>query len=128
MSRLADDKGFSLLEVVVSVAIFSAAIAVLFPVFSSGMQRTDATDGRALGLAIARSLMEEQLAVEDWGALPKTGETGGWAWRVDGATYSHDTDSPEDADYLYRVSVEMTPPSVRYGTAFALERIVVRRD
>lgn len=126
--KLADDRGFSLLEVVVALAIFSATVGVLYPMFGEASLRVDATGKRAYGVAIAVSKMEEQLVLADWQALPKQGVTGDWNWEIEGAKYDHDTDRPDDEDFLYKIVVTVTPPNSRIGAPVRLQRIVYRRS
>ncbi len=126
--KLADDKGFSLLEVVVALAIFSATVGILYPMFGVASLRVDATGQRAYGAAIAVSKMEEQLVLADWQALPKQGVVNDWNWEIEGSKYDHDTDRADDEDFLYKIVVTVTPANRRIGAPVRLQRIIYRRS
>jgi prepilin-type N-terminal cleavage/methylation domain-containing protein len=57
--------GFSLLEVIVALAIFGIAIVSLIQLFSSSLRVTKNTDEYSKGLIHARSLLEEAYAVNE---------------------------------------------------------------
>lgn len=59
------NNGFSLLEVMVAVAILGISVVALFQVFSAGLRGTKKVDYYTRALIIGRSLMDEAYAVSD---------------------------------------------------------------
>ncbi len=57
--------GFSLLEVMVAVAILGIAVVALFQVFSAGLRGTKKSKDYTTAIIIARSLLDEAYAVRD---------------------------------------------------------------
>ncbi|RMG03461.1 MAG: prepilin-type N-terminal cleavage/methylation domain-containing protein [Nitrospirae bacterium] len=57
--------GFSLLEVMVAVAILGISVVALFQVFSAGLRGTKKVEDYTRALIIGRSLMDEAYTVPD---------------------------------------------------------------
>jgi type II secretion system protein I len=99
MSEPRADAGFTLLEVLVALAIAIASFAVLFKVISGDLQRTREARDETVAIALLQSL----LAQSEIG--PKSGVTtgtasGGYVWRVEISPYDgdgHNESWPVDA-------------------------------
>lgn len=98
-------RGFSLLEMVVAIAVLSLALGMLYQA-ASGATRNVRTDEKyAYGVELARSLLADNQLVAD-GGVNRGGETaGGFRWQV--------VSTPVDSE-------------ARTGGAFALEQLEVR--
>lgn len=123
-----NDSGFTLLEVVVSVAILAMALGVLFPIFGASPGRLDVAHQRALAAADLAAKIEEQILLEDWQALPRQGEFGAWRWSLEGLVESHTSDSDTQQEFLFKLIGETVPANAAYGTPIRFERIVVRKN
>jgi general secretion pathway protein I len=51
-------RGFTLIEIIVALAILAVALTALFQAFSSGLQATTATERQAAAVMLARSLLD----------------------------------------------------------------------
>lgn len=76
------DDGFTLLEVVVAVAILAIALGALFPIFGAGLGRVKYSNQRADAVALAETKLLEVLAIGRWDELPKSGEDGVFQWAI----------------------------------------------
>lgn len=75
--------GFSLLEMVVAIAILGLALGALYQAASGATRNVRADEKYAYGVELARSLLAASSPVPAQG-LSQRGETeGGFAWRVD---------------------------------------------
>jgi general secretion pathway protein I len=128
MTNPGREDGFTLLEVVVAIAILSFSLAVLYPAFGKSAIRLDATSKRAYGLSLAEARLSSVLVSEDWSGLPRAGEDNGWQWQVEGERYAHASDGETATGFLYKVTVTATPPRPGLGGPLVLERIVFRRS
>lgn len=74
--------GFSLLEMVVAIAILALALGALYQAASGATRNVRADEKYAYGVELARSLLAENARVPPDG-VNSTGETaGGFGWRV----------------------------------------------
>ena len=122
------DKGFTLLEVVVAVMVLALALGAIYPMYASTPGRLKQAESRALAARVLESEITNQLLLEDWEALPKSGDHDQWQWTLEGTTYAHPSDSQYPDDYLYKVTGTITPTNSRLGAPIVFERIVVRRN
>ena len=58
MTRMRDESGFALLEVLIAFAILAVAMAAALQAFTGGIETTRRTEAESAALAAARSLME----------------------------------------------------------------------
>jgi general secretion pathway protein I len=86
--RRAGARGFSLLEVLVALAVLALSLGVLLQSFGSGARAATTTDRYAQALALA----EERLALSDIGREARAGVTQGargeFAWQLEIAPYA----------------------------------------
>jgi len=74
--------GFSLLEMVVAIAILGLALASLYQAASGATRNVRTSERYAYGIELARSLLADNAMVAA-GGVDKAGETsGGYEWRV----------------------------------------------
>jgi general secretion pathway protein I len=88
--RVQADAGFTLLEIVVALAILGLSLTVLFGIFSQNVARTHLNETRAEERALANSLLlraeTKDSAVDDSGSTAS-----GLVWRVTAVPYgNHD--------------------------------------
>jgi general secretion pathway protein I len=75
--------GFSLLEMVVAIAILGLALAALYQAASGATRNVRSDEKYAFGVELARSLLVAHTRVPAEG-ISRQGETeGGFAWRID---------------------------------------------
>lgn len=76
-----DEDGFSLLEVVVALGTLSMMLLVVYEVSLGGLRRVETAKENLLALALAQSLMDEQLALSVWRVEKKVGKTANLPWK-----------------------------------------------
>ena len=76
------DEGFTLLEVLVAIAIMALAFGALFPIFSTSHSRVVSIEARQTAMEVASSVLAITLLERNWQSLPKEGEEGDWRWEV----------------------------------------------
>ncbi len=79
-------KGFTLIEVMASIAIFSIVLAGIVPLFKTMMRRNTESEHRMGAIAAAERVLDD-LRLQDPTTLPKTGATGPQNITVDEKTY-----------------------------------------
>jgi len=77
-----DERGFTLVEVLVSLVIAGLLVAILLNGAATAQSRLRAADVRRKAVFVAENLLEEK-AVAPFGAEPHDGTRGGFAWAVD---------------------------------------------
>jgi len=76
-------RGFTLIEIVVALAILSVALPALFQAFSGGLRATTSTERRTAAVMLARSLLDRVGADIPLAPGEQTGVTGdGRHWRI----------------------------------------------
>lgn len=126
MTKKNAEDGFTLLEVVVAVAITASALAVLYPIFAASPGRLQVTEDRILAAQFLSSELDLVLTTQVWQDLPKEGEFRSWSWSIAGETYVHSSDGDTASDFLYLVTAQITPNNRRMGGAIVFKRMVVR--
>jgi general secretion pathway protein I len=116
--------GFSLLEMVVAVAILGMALGALYQA-SAGATRNVRTDQRyAYAVELARSLVADNSRVPRQG-LRRTGETaGGFVWQVRATPLERPRGSPLAGGLLQRLDVEVAWPDGSRRRAVNLHSVV----
>lgn len=101
-------KGFSLLEVIVALAILGVAIAALMQLFSGSLSTIKKSENHSKALIYARGLMDEAYSISSPEDIPKTYDfQEGFSGEVDLATLSM-----EEGATLYAITVTVRwPPS-----------------
>lgn len=107
MNSLAQDDGFSLLEVMISVAIFALAAGALFPLFGVTPGRVAQAYDRAEALAVAEAKLEELAMAFPNSSTPAEGTSGKWRWARGAERYTDDPNPGGSKGYLYKVTSEV---------------------
>lgn len=86
------DDGFTLLEVVVALAILGLSLTVLFAIFSQSVARTRSDETRENERVLAQSLLQRALLQE---AVPESssGREYGLSWRIDVIPFGGEDDT-----------------------------------
>ena len=120
MNAIESDKGFTLLEVVLSVAVMAMAFGALYPIFAQAPQRLAATAVREAGVVRAEALMDQQLLFQNWSLLPTTGEDENWHWTIEEIPFEK-TGATAGRPLHLRVTLE---GGSAFGKPVILDRIV----
>jgi general secretion pathway protein I len=122
-ARQRGNAGFTLIEVLVALAIIGLALGAVASVFSNGLTAHETVSDAEAALAVA----EEQLALA--AASPHPGASNGtyggrFAWRATVAPYTDPSDKSPDAPTtlppLYRVAVSVSWQDGRHSRALSL--------
>jgi len=100
--RALSQRGFSLLEAVVAMAIMAASLGVLYRALGSSVRTAAETARYSRAVVVAESLLESRDAVPA-GGWQDVGSTAGFRWRV--SSTAQDATAQKIA--LYRVRVEV---------------------
>lgn len=127
-SVLARSRGFSLLEMVVAVAILGMSLGALYQA-AGGATRTVAIDEKtAYAVELARSLLANY-AVVPLAGMNETGETaGGFAWEVISEPAALAVDSPLAEGLLQQISVVVSWRDGGRDRTVALQSVVAGRE
>lgn len=128
MRNMGCDKGFTLLEVVIAVAILAVALGAIYPIYASTPGRLSRAESRALAANILETEIHDLILREDWASLPRAGDFEDWAWTLEGANHPHPSDTGTSADFLFKITGTIEPAISRLGAPIVFERIVVRKS
>ena len=122
-----DPTGFTLLEVMASVAILGVSIVVIIQLFSGGLRLTRAMEEHTGAVILAMEKMTETILSEDL----KEGQSSGTAenglgWTVEITPYDADRDELGGKSRLFTVAVIAAGPGK--GGAFTLTSIKTVSD
>lgn len=92
-----DERGFTLLEVLVALTILGVALTVLFGIFGHSLSRARETQSRLEARTLAASLIAQaetvpSLALGDQGGKVSSGTAADMDWRVSVRSYGGDKD------------------------------------
>ena len=126
MTRIATQRGFTLLETLVAVTLLALLFGALMPVFQHGLTALRVADRHGRAVLLAQSLLERE-SVPGAGALePGDGGQGGegdYRWSVTREPWAPDDEGPEvagDASLrLVHVAVTVTWPGNDVGLRLA---------
>lgn len=108
MTRAKSEAGFTLVEVIVALAMLSIGLTLVFGLISSGLGRTASAERMAEAGSLAQSLLAEvgtKLAIrpeERDGLYPN-----GYRWHVKMLPYGDGTERDEASVGLYTISTEV---------------------
>ncbi len=106
-------QGFSLLEVMVAVAILAIAIASIFRLYSVALRGTMKAENYNRAVIIANSMMDEALAVKDVEEAEGTEDFGDGFQAV--RTVEKIYEDEDTLSAIYKITVTVTwPPSGRF--------------
>lgn len=99
------ESGFTLLEVIVALAIFVVSLGSLYATFGASVDRATFSATRSEAAAIAQSVLTESLAKGSY--ENDSGEMGSYGWSVD---YHVQADSPNARSrwQLYTIDTEVS--------------------
>jgi general secretion pathway protein I len=117
--RRRSQRGFSLIEVVVALAIVSLMLGTIYQVSNGAVRSTVRTDNYLRALAMAQSRLAEASAMPVLKVGTVIGSTDGVAWSRSVKSYAAPPPSPETR--LYQVSVIAT----RSGSRVELETLLI---
>ena len=112
-------KGFSLIEVVVALAIVALMLGAIYQVSNGAVRSTVRTDNYLRALAMAQSRLAEASAMPVLKVGTVLGSTDGVAWSTSIKPFAAPPPSPQTR--LYQVSVTAT----RSGSKVMLETLVI---
>jgi general secretion pathway protein I len=118
--------GFTLIEVLVALAIIGLTLGALAGIFSTGLTAHETTSGTEAALAVA----EEQLALAAAAPRPGTGRgvfANRYAWQTVVTPYqdaaSKTVDTPSDLPPLYRIAVSVDWHDGNHARAVSLSTL-----
>ena len=126
MNKTAQVKGFSLLEVIVAMAILAICVTALMQVFTGSTIATGVSSGYYNALEIAESRLAALVAERSPLGIDSGETLDGYQWRTTVTQYQPDMDNPlfgggpfADLDsnyiaYYFHVEVEWASPRTRY--------------
>lgn len=93
----ADEDGFTLIEVLVSLAILSVSLATLLGIFAMSLDRASQSENEMAARTLAQSLIAQADAVGDPQMGARGGTVGAFAWQLDLHPYAKTTSPSETA-------------------------------
>ena len=98
-------RGFSLLEMVVAIAILGLALGALYQAASGATRNVRVDERYAYAVELARSLLADSAIVPDNGEQRRGETAGGFVWRVDAQPLPRPRDSPLPPGLLQEIEV-----------------------
>ena len=119
LRSIVDQKGFSLIEVVVALAIVALMLGTIYQMSTGSMQSTARTDNYLRALAMAQSRIDEAAALPNLKIGTMVGSSEGVAWSRSIAAF--EGPPPTMDTRLYQVTVI----AARLGSKVTLETLVI---
>lgn len=122
-----DEAGFTLIEILVALAILGAAFAALMPVFSDSLSRVEQLRHKVAATSKAQSLLDqfEVDSVFRKGVLQ--GGDAGLSWRIDTSPYGSKEDRESWLYDVQQVTVTVSWPSSRPQSSIMLTTLYLSR-
>ena len=123
-SRPDDNSGFSLLEMVVAVAILGLSLGALYQSVAGATRIVRIDEKYAYAVELARSLLAENAVVPP-GGMNNTGETdGGFSWSVLAVPVNFPEESPMEEGLLQEIKVSVSWTDGDKSRVVALQSVV----
>jgi general secretion pathway protein I len=120
----AHQRGFSLLEMVVAVAVLGMALGALYQAAGGATRNVRADQRYAYAVELGRSLLADNSVVPLEG-LQSRGETaGGFVWQVDAVPLQRERGSPLADGRLQRIDIEVSWPDGTRQRRISLSSVV----
>ena len=123
MARRGSNGGFSLVEMVVAVLIFSLGVTATLGVFAASLRSTATSANHTRAVFLAQGLMEEALAADD---VETGGEQGEFGDAFPGAWWTRTVEETATAD-LCELRVEVGWPERGDERTLELVSLIARR-
>lgn len=125
MASAADDEaGFTLVEVIVALAMLSIGLTLVMSLFSTGLSRTGTAERVAGAVALAQSLMAQVGTSIPLRTERRDGaEANGYRWRLAMQPYRPAPGGDARPVELYQVSLEIGWPEGQGSRAYALSTL-----
>lgn len=118
--RASRSRGFTLLEVLVALAVFSIALVVVMEVFSANLRNLSVSEQQVYATARAESMMRERIAAERISDAPDSGQTeDGYRYRFQVVKILEDRFRPIPVD-LYQISLTVSWTEGRHERSISL--------
>lgn len=105
MNYPGNQRGFSLLEVLVAFAILAMSLGVLSQIFTSGMRNTQLSARYSEAMILAESRLAVASVYHDLKEGSDTGSSAGFQWSVEVTAYEGTGDFTNPSSKLLRVQV-----------------------
>jgi len=118
------EAGFSLVEMIAALVIFSVGVLALMEVFTTGLQSTSGSLGYTQAFHLAQLALEEKIADFDFYATTESGE---FAPPFSAYSWSREIEDTDQAG-LYRLQVAVTWKERGREKEFTLTTFVAERE
>ncbi|OGW07891.1 MAG: hypothetical protein A2W77_03785 [Nitrospinae bacterium RIFCSPLOWO2_12_39_16] len=126
-----NDKGFSLIEVLVAITILGITLGIIMPLFSGAMRSVRASEEYSQAILLAKKGMEDTVLMEDIHLGTEEGSFGnGYTWKRTISPF----EISEEEEYLnenlpfnlYDVEVKVEWMSASVEKAMSLRSVILR--
>jgi prepilin-type N-terminal cleavage/methylation domain-containing protein len=102
------DSGFTLIEVLVALAVAAAILSLCFELFSSNAAALGRTERAEQAVLLAESTLERATAEPGGVMAGSSGEVDGFTWRIDSLPFAAASPGNPDAPGLYQLRATVT--------------------
>lgn len=120
--------GFSLIEMVVAVAIMAMSLGALYQASGGATRTMGMSEKSAYAVELARSLRDLHAVVPPEGTNAQGRTDGGFSWSVSVTPWDVSSESPLEPWQLQRLQVEVRWQDGARERSFALESVAVGRE
>ncbi|UTW58736.1 type II secretion system protein [Kordiimonas sp. SCSIO 12603] len=124
MIQLTDDKGFSLLEMVVAILILSLSFAALYPAMARVPGRVFLLERRAESLHLAKSKLEEIISYGNWDIVRREGNENQLHWEAVVEEFANDDIATNDRGRFVVLNVRVVPMEDTNTELTSLQRLI----